>query len=91
MLVMMLPVVVRCIVGIIPHTMTKELLRALDAALQVHTKAPRCARYVIRIDRKCSGARELGGGIKPIAGAVPIILLEHSRTECRGLNRLGIE
>ena len=26
MLVMMLPVVVRCIVGIIPHTMKKELL-----------------------------------------------------------------
>jgi hypothetical protein len=45
-IVMMLPVVVRCIVGIIPHTMKKELLRALDAALQVHTKAPRCARYV---------------------------------------------
>jgi hypothetical protein len=39
-LVMMLPVVVRCIVGIIPHTMKKELLRALDAALQEHTKAP---------------------------------------------------
>jgi hypothetical protein len=38
-IVMMLPVVVRCIVGIIPHTMKKELLRALDAALQEHTKA----------------------------------------------------
>ena len=37
---MMLPVVVRCIVETIPHTMKKELLRALDAALQEHTKAP---------------------------------------------------
>jgi hypothetical protein len=33
-LVMILPVVVRCIVGIIPHTMKKELWRTLDAALQ---------------------------------------------------------
>jgi len=30
-------------------------------------------RKVIRIDRKCSGASELGRGIKRIAGAVPII------------------
>jgi hypothetical protein len=32
-----LPVVVRCIVGIIPHTLKKELLLALDAAQQEHT------------------------------------------------------
>ena len=40
---------------------------------------------VIRIDRKCSGVGELEGGIKRIAGAVPIILLEHSRTEEPGI------
>jgi hypothetical protein len=36
-LVMILPVVVRCIVGTIPYY-EKELLRALDAALQEHTQ-----------------------------------------------------
>jgi hypothetical protein len=41
MLVMMVPVVVRCISGIIPHTMKKDVLRALDTALQQHTKASR--------------------------------------------------
>jgi hypothetical protein len=37
-LVMMLPVVVRCIVGTIPHTMKKQMLPVLDTTLQEHTK-----------------------------------------------------
>jgi len=46
-LVMILPVVVRCIVGIIPHTMKKELLVALDAALQEHTMRTQVRAYGI--------------------------------------------
>src|SRR5215467_4505133 len=58
---------------------------------RVLPSAWRDERKVIRIDRKCSGARELGRGIKLIAGAVPISYLNIAARECRGLNRLGIE
>ena len=45
--------------------MKKELLRALDAALQVHTKAPRCARYV--------GLPSIGLRLRTLAGQFPEI------------------